>query len=247
LVRLVLVLISGFCLITPARSQDFHIDIPRVRTTVPAGATPAPITVWGSLSRSSGGPVRLSMTADLRDLQTVITAVLRDRLNRSDRCGERLSIASATLVPAAPAAGLNVNLHYERWGCAKIMGKEMTKRLVGGDGSVSVLVRPTLDGDALAFAAEVQKIEADGSLGELLRAGSLGDSVREKIAGSIQSALEKALDPKTILPPAAATAVVLRRAQFIEGSEGQLLLSLEAEIRISPDQLQSLARQIQSR
>ena len=87
------------------------------------------------------------------------------------------------------------------------------------------------------------KIDADGSLGELLRAGSLGASVKEKLAASIQSAIQKAANFKTILPRVVETAASIRSVQFRE-REDRLLLSLAADVRITPDQWQVLAKQL---
>jgi hypothetical protein len=90
------------------------------------------------------------------------------------------------------------------------------------------------------MASEVQKIDADGSLGEVLQSGSLGPAVKEKIASSIESSVRKGLDLKSTLPPAVAAAATLRNAQFTTGAEGRLWFSVEGEARISAAQFQSL-------
>ena len=119
--------------------------------------------------------VRLTLTADLGEFQQNILPILRSQLNRSDRCGERLSVEQAALVPAAPDSVLNATVHYERWGCMKAFGKDVNKRLVGGNAVLSVKLTPSVEANVLALKAEVVSLQADGSLGELHRSGSVGD------------------------------------------------------------------------
>ena len=67
---------------------------------------------------------------------------------------------------------------------AKVLGKEVVKRLAGGNGVLEVLLTLFVATDGISLTSEVRKIDADRSLGELLRAGSLGASVKEKLAAS---------------------------------------------------------------
>jgi hypothetical protein len=96
------------------------------------------------------------------------------------------------------------------------------------------------------MAAEVQKIDADGSLGEVLRSGSLGASVKEKVANSIQSAIRKSLDLKAALSPRIPAAAAFESARFSCGPEGRLWISVGAGLRLSPDEFQALSRQMKS-
>ena len=200
----------------------------------------------GEVARVSPDMFHLGLTADLGDVQANLTALLASQLNRSERCGERLSLERASLVPAPPSGLLKASFHYERWACAKVLGKEVAKRLAGGNGVLEVLLTLFVASDSISLTSEVRKIDADGSLGELLRAGSLGASVKEKIAASVQSAIQKAANFKTILPRVVETAVTIRSVQFAE-REDRLLLSLAADVRITPDQWQLLAKQFAPR
>jgi len=103
-----------------------------------------------------------------------------------------------------------------------------------------VRLTPAVAADGISMGAEVQKIDADGSLGEVLQSGSLGTAVKEKIAASVESSIRKGLDLKSTLPPAAAAAATIRSVQFLSGAEGRLWLSAEGEVRISAAQFQSL-------
>jgi hypothetical protein len=118
----------------------------------------------------------------LSNFQENLTPVMAAQLNRSDRWGEAY-------------------VHYERFTCVKAFGKEIVKRLVGGNGVVEVNLSPLVRENRIVLAAEVRKIDADGSLGEVLRSGSLGDSLRQKIAASIESSVQKSANSPMGAPP----------------------------------------------
>jgi len=73
----------------------------------------------------------LALTVDLGDFQEHLTPVLAAQVNRSERCGDRLSVEHAVIAPSAPSAVLTANVNFERYGCVKAFGKEIAKRLVG--------------------------------------------------------------------------------------------------------------------
>jgi hypothetical protein len=66
----------------------------------------------------------VSLTVDLSDLQTHVFDIVRAHLDRSEPCGERIQILGAMLAPGASGAMLTAKMHYERWGCAKVLGKD---------------------------------------------------------------------------------------------------------------------------
>ena len=57
---------------------------------------------------------------------------------------------------------------------------------------IEAALTPSIGEGGIALSIEVQKMDADGSLGELLRSGALGDSMREKVAAAVESAVRKA-------------------------------------------------------
>src|SRR5580700_8908557 len=223
-----------------ARTEDLELKIPPVKTSLDVRGQAVQITAWGAVSGGPQGLFKLSVTADLGDLQANLGALLAAQMNRSDRCGERLSVESATLAPASPAALLTAQVHYERWACVKALGKNMAKRLVGGNATVVVKLSPSAGADGIAMASEVQKVDADGSLGEVLRSGSLGTTVKEKIASSVEGSIRKGLDLKSALPSEAAAAATLGSAGFVSGREGRLWFSVDGEVHISAAQFRAL-------
>jgi hypothetical protein len=117
----------------------------------------------------------------------------------------------------------------------------MVKRLAGGNAVIEVKLTPSADARGVVLAADVQKIDADGSLGDLLRSGSLGTALREKIARSVQSAIQKGMNFQSSLPPAIAGAITVNGARFAAGGDARLWLNLDGDVRLSADQFQSLA------
>jgi hypothetical protein len=236
-----------------ATDQTLTFRIPPVK--IPLNVKDQHVTIAASalitlLTKERGiNILKLQLSADLSELQQNLTDVLAAELNKDDQCGDRITIQHATLTPAEPAANAVVQLHYERWACAKVFGKQQTKRLVGGNAVMQLKLTPAIEQDntELRLIPEVGPIEADGSLGELLRSGSLGDMLQEKIRKSILNALQKGTDLSATLPPAAQGNVTIRNAEFKDGGAGRLEVLLAGEIRATNEQIQALSKQVQAR
>jgi hypothetical protein len=233
-------LFAGLVLVVVCAAQT--VQIPPVKTTLNLEGQPVEITVRGSVSTASAGVFRLAATVELGGLQEHLTPVLAAQLNRSDRCGERLSVEQAVLAPSAPAGVLTAYVHYERFGCVKAFGKEVVKRLVGGNGVVEVNLIPSVAENHIALAAEVRKVDADGSLGEVLRSGSFGDSLRQKIAASIESAIRKSANLQSMLRAGLDSVAAIQTVQFADGGSGRLWLNVGGEIRLSEEQFRGLEK-----
>jgi hypothetical protein len=233
----------------PVAAEDLVLTIPPVRTSMSVQNQPVAIIVSGSVSGSTApnpAPFRLSLTADLGDLQQNITTLLSSQLNRSEKCGDRLTIEHATLVPSAPAALLTANLHYEKWACAKVFGRDVVKRLAGGNGTVEVRLTPAVEANrTIRLQSEVGSIQADGSLGEALRSGSLGTMLQDKIRTTLAAAMEKA-NLESSIPPELRPVAAIQGAQFVNGA-GRLSLNLSGEVHASAQHLQSLIDQRKAR
>ncbi len=228
---------------TPA-GNPATLKIPPVKTSIDLDHQPVEITVWGTVSAAPSGTFALALTVDLGDLQTNLTPVLSAQLNRSDRCGERLTVEKAVLAPEAPAGVLTANVNFERYACVKALGKQIVKRLVGGHGVIEVNLTPSVVENGIVLTAEVRKIDADGSLGEVLRSGSFGDSIREKIEDSIESAIQKSANLKGTLPADIGNAASIHTVQFADGGSGRLWLTLTGEVRLSAEQLRGVAKEL---
>jgi hypothetical protein len=191
----------------------------------------------------------VELTADLADMQQNLTALLSAELDKQERCGDRIQIEDSTLTPAEPASVAVVHLHYECWGCAKLLGKQQVKKLIGGDAVIQLKLTPSVaeNHSELRLAAELGPIEADGSLGELLRAGNLGELLRDKIQTAILSALQKGLDLGAILPPVLQGNVTIQDARFRDAGSGRLIVTLDGQVHMTDEQLATLSKQLKNR
>jgi hypothetical protein len=232
-------LIAGLVFTVVCLAQTDTFKLPPVRTSITLEGQPVAIAFWGAVS-----PAHLSATVDLGDFQEHLTPILAAQLNRSDKCGERLAVEKAAL---APSGVLTATVHFERYACAKAFGKEIVKRVVGGDAVVEVNLTPTVADNHIGMNAEVRKIDADGSLGEALHSGSFGDSLRQKIATNIESSVRKSADLKSALPAEVDNVLTLRSVRFADGGSGRLWLAIEGDVRLNAEQLQSLSREISHR
>jgi hypothetical protein len=230
---------SGLVVTILCLAQSDAVKIPPVKAEVALQGQPVAITVWGEVS-----PAHLSATVDLGDFQDHLTPILAAQLNRSDKCGERLTVQKAALDPSGL---LTANVHFERYACAKAFGKDINKRLVGGDAVVQVQLTPSVAENHIAMGAEVRKIDADGSLGEALHSGSFGDSIRQKIADSIESSVRKSADLHSALPAGVDSVATLRSVRFADGGSGRLWLTINGDLHLDREQFEGLSRQIVSR
>jgi hypothetical protein len=229
-------LLTGLMFAWVCLAQTEPVKLAPLKTQVTLEGQPVGITVWGSVL-----PAHLSVTIDLAEFQEHLTPILAAQLNRSERCGERLSVEKAAL---APSGLLTATVHFERFGCAKAMGKEIVKRLVGGNANVEVNLTPTVTANHIAIAAEVRKIDADGSLGEMLKSGSFGDSIKQKIATSIESSIQKSSNLKSTLPAGMDEIATLQAIRFADSGGGGLWLVIDADLHLTADQFQGLTKTI---
>jgi hypothetical protein len=235
------------------RAQNVTFKIPPVRIPLKIKEQSVTITASAVVSMHSKDQetsiFKLELTADLGELQQNMTALLASQLDKDDACGERIAIEHADLTPVPPASLAVVQLHYERWACAKVLGKEKTKKLVSGNALIEVKLTPTIEENntELRLVPEVGKIEADGSLGELLGSGTLGDAIRDKIRTSILSAMEKGTNLSATLPPAIQGHASLQNAEFKDGGAGRLIVVLGGGGQITREQIQALSKQVKER
>jgi hypothetical protein len=192
---------------------------------------------------------RLQLNADLSEVQHNLTGVLSSALDKIDGCGDHIRIQSATLTPLDPATQAVVALHYERWECAMVVGKKQAKRVTSGNALVEMKLTPAVEANnsELRLVPDVGRIEADGSFGEFLRSGTLGDMLRDKIRSAILSTLQKATDLSATLPPALQGHARIQNAQFQDAGEGRLAVHLQGEFPVTEEQVEFLSDQVKQR
>ncbi len=237
----------------PAQSQNLTFRIPPIKIPFTVKDQAVTITASALISMVSKDRdlniFKLELSADLADLQQNMTGLLGSQLDKDDHCGDRITIQNATLVPAEPASVATVQLHYERWACIKAFGKQQAKKVVSGNAVVPVTLTPGVEQNntELQLVPEVGTIEADGSLGELLRSGTFGPMIRDKIRNAILSAMQKGTNLSATLPPAAQAYATVDNAAFRDGGAGRLMVVLDGQLRITKEQVQILSRQVKER
>jgi hypothetical protein len=235
--------------ITLASGQDLSFTLTPVKSPVRITNQSVAATVSGELtqvSAQSGQRIfRMELVADLAELQQNITGIMRDQLDSSGKCGERIAILQAALTPATPGSVLVLQLHYERWTCGGMAGQGMASEVAESDGRVEMKLTPSLEkSGALKLTAEFQRIDASGMMGDSLRTGVLGDDLRDKVSESLLAALQAGADFKTTLPPAVQNSATLQSVKFQDAGVGNLTVVLEGQIQISDEQANLLASQL---
>lgn len=231
-----------------ATGDQISFNIPAAKILVDFQSQPVAIITSGVVSRialsADQNAFRVQFTADLADLQQNMTEVLRTELNKSDSCGEQITIQTAALTPSGQTSSVLAQLHYERWAC---FGRGVANEMAEGNGSIEVMLTPSIAQDGtLHLSAAISRVEGEGLVGDLLRSGSLGEMIRDKIAETVLSAVRQGTDYAKTLPPAAQGNVTLQRAQFNGTGSGVLSVTLAGEIHVSSDKLAALASELKA-
>jgi hypothetical protein len=226
-----------------AGSQVFAFNIPPVKSSISFARQPVAIITSGVISKAAqlAAPnnFHLELTSDMSDLQQNITEVLRSQLDKLDSCGEQVGIRRAFLSALSPSGVAQVQLHYERWAC---FGKGNSTEMMEGDGTIEVKLTPEIAEDGtFRLIPVIARVDAQGSVGEQLRSGSLGEVIRDKIAETILSVIRLSSDYKTVLPATTQGNVTLRRARFDGSGAGNLSLIIEGNLLLSSAQAVALA------
>ncbi len=209
-----------------------------------------PVSVTVSKTATSDGQNNFAvrLTADLWDLQQNVTGVLRASVDQTDRCGEQISIQTATLEAREPASLVTAELHYERWSCGTMFGKNSLNEIVEGNGTVEVILTPTITDDGiLNLVGKIGNVNASGLVGDLLSSGALGETLRDKITNSIRFILQEGDDFKAPLPGAARNYATLKRARFEATGSGKLRAVLDGEIVVSNENLTAVNKGLKER
>jgi hypothetical protein len=250
-----------FLLPAMAFGVDFTFEIPPVPSAVDIGSQHVGIVVSGEVSASPGAPgpgeqtFPLNLRADLGELQSHLTPLVQQELNRSEKCAERVSIQSATIIPApAPSAGsadLAVNLHFEKWICIAAEGNA-PKKLLGSDATVHVIVGPVLEKSAggeqaVKVDARIGRIEADGPLGEMLRSGPVGSTVRDKMSEALLKVLQRSTDLDGVMKPETRRFVAIQKIAFVDAGFGRLALDMAGRLQVPGESVAAVLEQFGNR
>lgn len=228
-----------------ASGQDLVFSLPRVRNLVTIAPRTVAVDVSGLLSQTASDTdqrtFELHSAMDLFDLQQNITEILNAQL-ASGSCGPRVIVRRATMMAAAPTSSVVLQLHYERWSCMPGMGRT---EIAESDGSVEITLIPAVDNsNVLTLKSEFKRIDATGMMANDLRSGDLGDAVRDKVSACVLQVLQAGADFKSTLPGALRNAAKLQTARFEDPSGSGLKMFLQGQVRLSSEQLNVLASQL---
>lgn len=243
-----LLLLAGTSL-SRASDPTATFQIPPVK--IPLDVKDQQLTIASSaliaVTRERGlNTARLQLYADLSEVQHNLTGVLSSAIDKIDGCGDHIRIQSATLTPVDPATQAVITLHYERWECAMVVGKKQAKRVASGNAVVEMRLTPAVEANnsELRLVPDIGRIEADGSLREFLRSGSVGEMLRDKIRNTILATLQKGTDLSATLPPALQGHARIQNAQFQDAGEGRLAVHLQGEFPVTDEQIEFLSDQV---
>jgi hypothetical protein len=240
--------------IMQASGQDVAFVLPQGKSMVSIDGRTIPVAASGVLTKiaeqGSQRTFKLELAADLSGLQQNIFEILQAQLDTSQMCGQRVAIRQATLTPVTPASLVVVRLHFERWMCTRTLGRQTANELAEGDGTVEIKLTAAMETpnapapSSLKITAAFGRIDATGMLAEELRSGSLGEDLRDQVVQSVLSAARAGSDFKTALPTAVQSSAVIRSAKFQDVGVGGLSVVLEGQIKLSNEQADQLASQI---
>jgi len=232
--------------ITLASGQDLTFTLPAVKSPLRIGGQNIVVSSTGDLSQTEAqGETRsfaLNRTVDLTDLEQNLTQIMNSQFDRTQSCGERLTVRQASVMTAPPASSMILQLHFERWSCS--FGQNASEELAEGDGTVEMRLTPAVADSQLRINPEFKRIDASGMMAEALRSGDLGQDLRAKAAQTLLLALRAGADVKATLPKALQGPVSLDAARFQDTGSGGLKVALEGKVKLSNDQVNALANQL---
>jgi len=234
--------------ILPTEGQDLTFHLPQATSSVEIEGQTISIPAGGAVMRTSMADGRnffsVRLVAELSELQDSATDIFRSQLNRSPRCGERIDVQRAMLLPESAASLAVVHLHHERWFCPP--GRGGSEQLVAADdAAVEIMLSPTVEpGGSLHLVSEIRHVEASGFLHDSIQSGALGEELRERISAVVLSVLATGADLKATLPPVAQQTVAMQKAQFQDAGAGQLSLVLDGQLQFSDEQTRQFALQL---
>jgi hypothetical protein len=236
--------------VLPSERHEVAFELEPVTHPIEVGGRSISIPAAGAIAQSSENKspdtYGVRFVADLSDLQDNMTGILRSLLNQQERCGQRVEILEATLVPQPPASLAGVHLHYERWICPP--GVSSATELATGEGAIDVKLTASPDANGgVKLASQTSRVEAQGLLRDALLTGELGDNLREQVTTAVLAALQKTADVKNSLPPAVQASTTMQKVRFRDAGTGHLSLVLDGELKLSGDQTREFAAQLKQR
>jgi hypothetical protein len=228
---------------------DLSLNLSPVNTGINIAGQAIAVTVAGTISKVAAeghNLFKLELAADVSDLQQKISGILASKLNKSDRCGEQVVIQGASLTAQAPASLVVTELHMARWACFGSLSQASPNELAEGNGTIELKLTPTVEENhTLQLVPAVNRIDADSFVGEQLRSGTLGVTLRDEITRLLLSTMQTEIYSKAILPPVAQQYAVIDKIEFREA--GGLHVGLDGTMQLSDEQVKLMVNQLKDR
>ena len=231
-------------IVTSEGLAQVAFNIPSRKSAVMIGGQTVGITTSAVITRTSDAATpgaesvyKVEATTDLAELQDNIGTILGAMMNKEDRCGERIRVKEATLTPELPVGTAMARLHYERWVCSSGYGgnREMTE----GNATVDMKLMAGMGADGqLKVSSEIVHVEAERFFADLLKSGTLGAELNEKMSSAVMAAVANL---KTVVPAAGDT-VTARSVRFESLRENELSVVVGGEMRMSEAQAKEMER-----
>ncbi len=118
--------------------------------------------------------------------------------------------------------------------------------IVEGNGTIEIQLTPAVAPDgSMKLVAQIGRVDAQGLIGDQLRSGSLGETIRDKTAETFVAIMRRGNDFKNSLPSGARSYATLHHAEFQGTGSGKLVLRLNGEIHVSNEQLTALTTDLE--
>ena len=129
-----------------------------------------------------------------------------------------------------------------------MFGRETMDELAEGNGAIEVKLMPAVaEGGTLRLAAQIGRVDGEGLIGDSLRSGALGETLRDKISESVLAILREGGSFTAALSAGTRRYATLQRAQFEGTGSGRLNLLQDGEIRVSNENLAAVTSELKER
>lgn len=240
---------------SPVFAQTINFSHQHNETIEGIGVT---FPVHGRLSFTFDNQINVNLDArvDMNDFRNKLGVIISKGINRSDECGDRVSLKHAHLNSSANGtANSNIRIEYEKWYCTymdvpevhgwniKMVTRRTSKNRVAESGVVGdIRIEPFIRNHSeIGVNATVTRVHLVNDLARFL-----ANTLRSNLRSEAQRALNKSLGQNgavsSSLPLEIRPYVRLSNVSFT-GSHG-LSLHVAGNFSVRPDQIPSLYGQL---
>jgi hypothetical protein len=184
------------------------------------------------------GVLRLRAVGDLAELRKALPVVLQKFVqSKSQECSNRFDLTELVLAPAAPNLQARGNLRYELWGCAKLGGSRMKRKLLSQQGKIALTLATDVADKSVGLTVLRSEIDLRGPAGQLVKQLGVGDRLRDELKRALNRALNR--DQARLVLPAEFREMDIRftAARFVALPEGNVGVEIAGSAKVGSDVL----------